>query len=52
MGKKCISENAKIRHYCTVVKPECIYASESRALNYYLDKLGILESQIRLLGKY
>ena len=26
-NKKCVSKNAKIRHYSTVVKPECLYAS-------------------------
>ena len=28
LSKKCISKNAKIRYYSTVVKPECLYESE------------------------
>ena len=51
-SKKCISKNAYIRHYSTVVKPECLYASERLALNYNLDKLEILERRIirKILG--
>ena len=45
-NKTCISKNTKIRHYSTVVKPECLYASECLALNYNLDKLEILERRI------
>ncbi|XP_046831398.1 uncharacterized protein LOC124429781 [Vespa crabro] len=26
-NKRCLSKNLKIRHYATVVKPECLYAS-------------------------
>ena len=51
-NKKCIPKNAQIRHYSTVVKPECLYTSECLALNYNLDKLGILERRIvrKILG--
>ena len=49
-NKKCISKSAKIRHYSTVVKPECLYASNCLALSYNLDKLEILDR--RKLGKY
>ena len=42
-NKKCISWNAKIRHYNTVVKTECLYASECLSMNYNLDKLEVLE---------
>ena len=36
----------------TVVKPECLYASECLALNYNLDELEILERRIirKILG--
>ena len=27
-NKKCKSKNAKISHYSTVVRPECLHASE------------------------
>ena len=40
-NKECISKNSKIRHYSTVVRRECLYASKSLALNYDLDKLEI-----------
>ena len=51
-NKKCISKNAKIRHYSTAVKPEWLYARECLALNYNLEKLEILERQIirKILG--
>ncbi|KAI5720012.1 hypothetical protein M8J77_000651 [Diaphorina citri] len=32
-NKKSISINAKIRHYQTVIKPECLYASECLSLH-------------------
>ena len=44
-NKKCISKKAKIRHYSTVVKPECLYASECLPSNYNLDTLEILETR-------
>lgn len=51
-NKKCLSKNLKLRHYNTVVKPECLYASECLVLNYRLDKLEILERRIirKILG--
>lgn len=51
-NKKCLSKNLKIRHYTTVVKPECLYASECLVLNYKLDKLEVLERRImrKILG--
>ena len=51
-NKKCIYKNAIIRHYSTVVRPECLYASECLALNYNLDKLEIIERRIirKILG--
>ena len=33
-NKNCTSWNAKIRHYNTVVKTECLYASECLSMNY------------------
>lgn len=36
-NKKCLSLNAKIRHYKTVIKPTMLYASETLALNRKTD---------------
>lgn len=51
-NKRCLSKNLKIQHYNTVVKPECLYASECLVLNYKLQKLEVLERKIirKILG--
>ncbi|KAI5734809.1 hypothetical protein M8J77_010675 [Diaphorina citri] len=53
-SKKCLSINAKIRHYNTVIKPECMYASECLALNTakQLEEIEKKERKIirRILG--
>lgn len=45
-NKKCISRKTKLKHYTTVVRPECLYACECLTMNYKLDRLEVLERRI------
>lgn len=53
-NKKSISKHAKLRHYNTVIKPECLYAAETLVLNRKtdLDKIQKRERKIvrKILG--
>ena len=47
-NKKCLSRNAKLKHYQAVIRPEALYASECLILNRkgLTDKLEIQERKI------
>lgn len=47
-NKKCISQNAKLRHYQTVIRPEALYAAECLNLNNKgsIQKLEVEERKI------
>lgn len=45
-NKKCISRKTKLKHYTTVVRPECLYGAECLTMNYKMDKLEVLERRV------
>ena len=53
-NKRSISLNTKLKHYCTVIRPEALYASECLAMNKkgMMEKLEIKERKIlrKILG--
>jgi Reverse transcriptase (RNA-dependent DNA polymerase) len=50
-NKKCISLNTKIRHYCTVIKPAALYASETLTLHTKCDIEKILKEERKIMRK-
>lgn len=53
-NKRSISLNAKLKHYCTVIRPEALYAAECLAMNKkgIMEKLEVKERKIlrKILG--
>lgn len=50
-NKKCISSNTKIRHYCAVIKPAALYASETLTLHTKCDLEKILKEERKIMRK-
>lgn len=50
-NKKCISSNTKIRHYCTVIKPAALFASETLTLHTKCDIEKILKEERKIMRK-
>ncbi|KAI5714466.1 hypothetical protein M8J77_000221 [Diaphorina citri] len=50
-NKKSLSINAKIRHYNTVIKPECLYASECLTMNTKKDMENITKKERKIIRR-
>ena len=50
-NKRCISKYAKIRHYNTVIKPECLYAAETLIMNRKKDMEDIQKKERKIMRK-
>lgn len=50
-NKRCLSLNAKIRHYNTVIKPSMLYASETLALNRKTDLENLKKEERKIIRK-
>ena len=50
-NKKCISKHIKLRHYNTVIKPECLYGSETLILNRKTDIENIEKRERKIVRK-
>ena len=50
-NKRCISKHTKLSHYNTVIKPECLYGSETLILNRKTDIDNIEKKECRIVRK-
>lgn len=50
-NKKCISKHTKLRHYNTVIKPECLYGAETLILNRKADMESIVKKECKIVRK-
>ena len=50
-NKKSISRHAKLRHYNSVIKPECLYGAETLVLNRKMDVDKIQKRERKIVRK-
>ena len=50
-NKKCMSKYTKLRHYKTVIKPECLYGAETLTLNRKKDIEEIQKKERKIIRK-
>ena len=50
-NKRCISKHTKLHHYKTVIKPECLYGSETLILNRKTDSDNMRKKECKIIRK-